>query len=80
MYRIVEYAKYVERVQDLEEEPGCEQCSRNRELVEKAWQTVANEFYDPRYTFSQASWAEQLLKTLKVKPPLAPLFPPGEAH
>eukprot|EP00884_Botryococcus_braunii_P009004 jgi/Botrbrau1/18104/Bobra.0813s0001.2 len=62
---ILEYAKYVERVQDLEEEPGCEQCTRNRELLEKGWQTVANEYYDPHSSFSQTQWAQQLLKTLQ---------------
>lgn len=65
-HRIVHYAKFVESLKDAEEAPGCEHCSDNRLLLEHAWQVVANEFYDPAGHFSQAKWADQLLRTFKV--------------
>ena len=64
--RIVHYAKFVESLKDTEEGPGCEHCTDNRLLLERAWQVVANEFYDPAGHFSQAKWADQLLTTFKV--------------
>ena len=64
--RIVHYAKFVESLKDTEEGPGCEHCTDNRLLLERAWQVVANEFYDPAGRFSQAKWADQLLTTFKV--------------
>lgn len=60
------YAKFVEGLKDAEEAPGCEHCTDNRLLLERAWQVVANEFYDPAGRFSQAKWADQLLRTFKV--------------
>jgi hypothetical protein len=33
-------------------------------VLERAWQTVSNEFYDPAGHFSQAWWADQLQATL----------------
>lgn len=64
--RIVHYAKFVEGLKDAEEAPGCEHCTDNRLLLEHAWQVVANEFYDPAGQFSQAKWADQLLRTFEV--------------
>ena len=64
--RIVHYAKFVEGLKDAEEAPGCEHCTDNRLLLEHAWQVVANEFYDPAGKFSQAKWADQLLRTFEV--------------
>ena len=71
-FRIVHYAKFVEGLKDVEESPGCEHCTDNRLLVERAWQVVANEFYDPAGRFSQAKWADQLLSTFQVS--LLPFF------
>ncbi|KAL3145262.1 hypothetical protein ABBQ32_001001 [Trebouxia sp. C0010 RCD-2024] len=68
MSRIVHYAKFVEGLKDPEEAPGCEHCTDNRLLLEHAWQVVANEFYDPAGRFSQAKWADQLLRTFKGAP------------
>ncbi len=53
---------------DQEEGPGCAACGANRRMLEKAWQIVANEYYDPRGDFSQAKWAKQLLLALQVVP------------
>jgi hypothetical protein len=66
--RLQQYAEYVEGLHatGIEEQPGCDSCTANRLMLEKAWQTVANEFYDPRGTFNQARWAESLLHTLQV--------------
>jgi hypothetical protein len=38
--RLRRYTRYVEQLQEqgVEEEPGCEDCRANRELVEKVWQ------------------------------------------
>jgi hypothetical protein len=36
-----------------EEEKACADCLQNRKLVERAWQVVSNEFYDPVNGFSQ---------------------------
>lgn len=47
-------------------EEGDRACVDNRLLLEKAWQVVANEFYDSQGRFSQAAWAGQLLHTLQV--------------
>eukprot|EP00879_Flechtneria_rotunda_P008131 GHRR01008516.1.p1 GENE.GHRR01008516.1~~GHRR01008516.1.p1 ORF type:complete len:211 (+),score=57.85 GHRR01008516.1:167-799(+) len=67
MVKLQQYAKYVESVatKGAEEAPSCEACTANRMMLEKAWQTIANEFYDPSGHFSQAAWAEQLLTVLK---------------
>lgn len=65
-YRIIHYAKFVEGLKDAEEAPGCEHCTDNRLLLEHAWQVVANEFYDSAGQFSQAKWADQLLRTFQV--------------
>jgi hypothetical protein len=35
-------------------------------MLEKAWQVVANEYYDSHAAFSQAAWATALQDTLKV--------------
>ena len=51
---------------DVEKEPGCATCKDNRLLVEKAWQIIANEYYDQHDRFSQADWARQLLEALEV--------------
>ena len=59
-------ARYVETVSDAEDDPGCEMCTANRKLLERAWQVIANEYYDPRGRFSQAAWAKQLLLALQV--------------
>lgn len=45
---------------------GCELCETNRVTLEKAWQVVANEYYDARAAFGQEAWARTLLSTLKV--------------
>jgi hypothetical protein len=45
---------------------GCSLCETNRITLEKAWQVVANEFYDAHGKFSQEAWARALLQTLKV--------------
>ena len=56
---------YIEGLEAIEESEKA--CVDNRLLLEKAWQIIANEFYDAKGHFSQASWAEQLLGTLKVR-------------
>eukprot|EP00208_Stichococcus_sp_RCC1054_P001119 CAMPEP_0206145654 /NCGR_PEP_ID=MMETSP1473-20131121/28105_1 /ASSEMBLY_ACC=CAM_ASM_001109 /TAXON_ID=1461547 /ORGANISM="Stichococcus sp, Strain RCC1054" /LENGTH=649 /DNA_ID=CAMNT_0053541937 /DNA_START=262 /DNA_END=2212 /DNA_ORIENTATION=+ len=65
MLEIVKYARYVETQQEAEELPGCELCETNRITLEKAWQVVANEFYDSHHTFSQRDWARTLQATLR---------------
>lgn len=55
---------FIEGLEAIEEDDTA--CVDNRLLLEKAWQIIANEFYDAQGRFSQASWAEQLLGTLKV--------------
>ena len=62
--RISDYVNYIEGLEAVEEDDTA--CVDNRLLLEKAWQIIANEFYDAKGHFSQASWAEQLLSTLKV--------------
>lgn len=66
MHRIYEVANYVESNLDAEKEPGCSACADNRLMLEKAWQTIANEYYDPSGRFSQAAWAKELLRTLQA--------------
>jgi hypothetical protein len=57
--------EYVEGLEAAEEaEPACVD---NRLQLEKAWQVVANEFFDPHAAFSQAAWAAQLHNTLLVR-------------
>jgi hypothetical protein len=63
---ILEVARYVESHLDQEEAPGCSACGSNRRMLEKAWQTIANEYYDPQGRFSQARWAKELLLALQV--------------
>ena len=63
--RISEYVKYIEGLEAIEEDDKA--CVDNRLLLEKAWQIIANEFYDAKGRFSQASWAGQLPDTLKVR-------------
>ena len=58
---------------NMEQEDGCAKCGENRRLLERAWQTVANEYYDPYGRFSQAKWAQQLLAALQVFPLMLPL-------
>ncbi len=55
---------YIEGLEAIEEDDIA--CVDNQLLLEKAWQIIANEFYDAQGRFSQAAWAEQLLSTLKV--------------
>lgn len=62
--RIAEYGKYLDGLEDIEEADKA--CTPNRLLLEKAWQIVANEFYDAKGQFSQSAWAGQLLHTLQV--------------
>ena len=64
--RIIEVAKLAESRMDAEKAPGCGTCKDNRLLVEKAWQIIANEYYDPKERFSQAAWARQLLQAFQV--------------
>lgn len=64
--RILEVANYVDSRLDAEKEPGCSSCTSNRMMLEKAWQTIANEYYDPTGSFSQAKWAKELLIALQV--------------
>ena len=66
VHRILEVARFVETVSDAEDDPGCEMCAANRKLLERAWQVIANEYYDPLDRFSQAAWAKQLLLALQV--------------
>lgn len=65
MKEIVKYARYVESQQEAEASPGCSLCEPNRITLEKAWQVVANEFFDAHGKFSQEAWAKTLLQTLK---------------
>ena len=58
---MVKVAELVESKLELEKEAGCGMCRDNRLLLEKAWQIIANEFYDPSGQYSQAAWAQQLL-------------------
>lgn len=64
---MVKVAELVESKMELEKEAGCSQCKDNRLLVEKAWQVVASEYYDPQGKFSQAAWAKQLLRVFQVR-------------
>lgn len=68
MLQLQRYASYVEQLAaaGVEEGPGCESCTANRMMLEKAWQTVAAEFFDPHAEFNQARWASQLLTVLKA--------------
>ncbi|BDA50336.1 Carboxyl-terminal-processing peptidase 1, chloroplastic [Coccomyxa sp. Obi] len=63
MLKISDYVKYVEGLEAVEDKER--ECVDNRLLLEKAWQVVANEFYDCKGRFSQAAWAGQLLQTLQ---------------
>ena len=60
------YGRYVDSLEVLEAEEDCFQCKANREVLEHAWQVVANEFYDPFDHFSQSRWAGELQKTLQA--------------
>ncbi|KAF8072837.1 CBR1 [Scenedesmus sp. PABB004] len=66
MLKLEAYARYVESLCDAEAAPGCEACTANRLVLEKAWQTVSAEFYDPSGRFSQSAWAQQLLTVLRA--------------
>lgn len=47
----------------LERQPGCESCAANRQRLERAWQTVANEtLFSGGYT--QQRWAGELQRVL----------------
>ena len=63
---MLQYAKYVDGLKVAESEPGCEQCEDNRLMLEKAWQVIASEFFDPHREFSQAKWVAALQHTLQV--------------
>lgn len=51
-----EYGRLIETKE--EEEDACPECLQNRKLVERAWQVVSNEFYDPVRGFSQVRGSE----------------------
>ena len=70
--RVLEVASYVDSKLEAEKEPGCSACASNRRMLEKAWQTIANEYYDPTGNFSQAKWAKELLIALQVRPQTLP--------
>ncbi len=36
--RVMDYARYLETLEDTESAPGCEQCTNNRLLLERVWQ------------------------------------------
>ena len=38
--RVLAYSQYVQGLKLQEEEPGCEQCTQNRLLLEKLWQVA----------------------------------------
>eukprot|EP00892_Ulva_mutabilis_P000051 jgi/Ulvmu1/10046/UM059_0096.1 len=65
MKRLVQYGQYVDTLCDVEQAPGCENCRKNREVLEHAWQVVANEFFDPYDRFSQGQWAGELERALR---------------
>lgn len=64
--RVLDVARFVDDHLSIEEQKGCELCATNRKILEKAWQVIANEYFDPSGKFSQAAWARQLLKALQV--------------
>ncbi|KAG2489423.1 hypothetical protein HYH03_012061 [Edaphochlamys debaryana] len=65
------YGRYVE--ENCERELACgPECTENREVLEDAWQIIANEHYSATNTFTQAGWGEQLLATLKAHDGLLP--------
>jgi hypothetical protein len=66
MQALVAYGHYVDTLADLEAEEDCFQCKANRDILEHAWQVVANEFYDPLGRFNQGHWAGELQKTLQA--------------
>ena len=35
---MMDYARYLETLEDTENAPGCEQCTNNRLLLERVWQ------------------------------------------
>lgn len=63
---ILEVARLVDSNLEQEEGVGCASCGANRRMLERAWQTVANEFYDPQGRFSQTQWAKELLLAFQV--------------
>ncbi|MEW5308470.1 MAG: hypothetical protein WDW38_000428 [Sanguina aurantia] len=67
MSEMVRYASFIDSIEaeGVEERPGCEQCKENRQVLEKTWQVVANEYYDVNGRFSQREWAAQLLSALQ---------------
>jgi hypothetical protein len=78
-HRLQQYAKYIEGLAEAgaEAAPGCEACTANRLMLEKAWQVVANEYYDSHAAFSQAAWATALQDTLQVGGWCPAVLPPA---
>lgn len=65
MLSLATYVEYVETLKTAEDEPGCEACAANRFVLERAFQTVANEaFLEPGGGFTEARWAPNLYEAL----------------
>ena len=47
MQRLATYDKFVEELEEREDE-DCLSCRKNRFIFEQAWQTVSNEYFDPK--------------------------------
>ncbi|KAL2621450.1 hypothetical protein R1flu_001655 [Riccia fluitans] len=62
MAKLRQYDELLAKVEA--EEKLCPECTRNRRLLEHAWQTVSNEYYDQYGSFSQSAWAGKLYDSL----------------
>lgn len=62
----MDYGHYVDSLEGVESARSCSECAANRQRLERAWQVVANEFYDPYSRFTQGSWAGELQRTLEA--------------
>ena len=66
MLALSAYAEYVESLRAVEAAPDCEACATERQRLERAWQTVANEAYSgDGAAFTQARWARTLEPALR---------------
>ena len=52
--------QYREVMKTIMESRGSE-ADNNRRTLEQAWQTIANEFYEPQDNFKSSSWAQALV-------------------
>jgi len=60
MQRLSMYDQFVAELEEKEAKE-CLECRKNRFIFEQAWQTVSNEYFDPKGEFSQTWWSQQLV-------------------